>query len=228
MIHQRKYELANIGLRDIFKIKSLPPLQLAEQELRIKSDQQKKKSESVEKLRLDWNAPKRCVEFHNSAQFSYVGRWGEMLRQLGPTLGKGFLTALIGPQGPGKTQLAYEMMRTSTENLRSARYILAAELFLELREPAQARNGVSEKMILEKYRRPSFLVIDEMGKRGQSQWENTTLCTLLDQRHRDMSDTLLISNDSEKEFQATLDASIKRRMSATGSIKVASWTAFGK
>lgn len=145
--------------------------------------------------------------------------WSEHLSKLRATIktGQGVMIGMVGTRGNGKTQAAVELMRDAIIRKATALYVTAQNVFMELR----ARNtSTSEADIVRKYREPLLLVIDEAGKRGGSEWENNVLFGLLDSRHGDMSDTILISNQTKQEFINAIGPSIASRMTEGGAFAV--------
>jgi len=179
---------------------------------------------SVAALRQNWNAPKRQL----SSQTLHDGPWGEMFASVVSKLGSGFLIALTGTHGPGKTKMGVELMKASTENLRSAKYMTATEFFIAIKTTYRKDSEESEESVLEAHARPRLLVIDEIGKRSENEWEDRLLFELVDRRYRDMTDTLLISNADKAEFTKSIGASLASRMNETGGIIECKWESFRK
>jgi DNA replication protein DnaC len=97
---------------------------------------------------------------------------------------------------------------------------------MKIKATYRPNSDQSELEVLNSFRRPSLLVLDELGKRGQSDWENTLLCELIDCRYRDMRDTILLSNQNQSGFEASVDDSIVSRINETGGIVECTWPSF--
>jgi DNA replication protein DnaC len=97
------------------------------------------------------------------------------------------------------------------------------EFFMEGKQSYRKDSDETEMGVLKRYRTPDLLVIDEIGKRGETTWEDTLLFELIDMRYRDMSDTLLISNQTQQEFTASLGPSLASRMKETGGVVECNW-----
>lgn len=184
---------------------------------------QKQRNKRIETLRSVWNAPRRHVQ---ATGIDRSGKWGEAERKLLNRIGTGYMVALIGIRGSGKTQLGIEIMRATTERLKSALYCTATGFFLDLTPDARKESGRCEKSIINDYAKPSLLVIDEFGKRGDSDWETRLLFHLLDRRYLDCKDTILIANQTREEFEKTVGPSIASRMSETGGIYECNWESY--
>jgi len=66
-------------------------------------------------------------------------------------------------------------------------------------------------------------VIDEIGKRGDTDWENNLLFHLLDKRYQDMTDTIVLANLTAEEMAKSLGPSLSDRMSETGGLIECTW-----
>lgn len=179
----------------------------------------------VATMRAGWNAPKRAMalECHD-----LTGEWGKRLGALTARLGTGFLVGLIGGRGPGKTQMGYELMKATTENLKRAYYATATEFFMAIKATYKREAEETEEDIVRQYRKVDLLVLDEVSKRGETDWEDRLLFELLDSRYRDMSDTLLISNEEKAAFESSIGPSVSARMRETGGIIQCNWPSFRK
>jgi DNA replication protein DnaC len=137
--------------------------------------------------------------------------WRECRDRLAQALGSGILLALIGEFSVGKTQLAVDLIHQTCAAGRSARYVTAVPLLLSLR--TEAHNVL---IALSDYVSPSLLVIDEMGARKHSEWEDLVLTTLLDQRYGGLKDTLLLSNERPDAFLPAIGRSVEERLAECG------------
>ena len=175
-------------------------------------------------LREKWNAPKR----HSAFKPPQDGPWGversKLRDMLEPSTGR--ILALVGGRGNGKTQLAVELMKLRTEALKSALFSSAVEFFIKIKSTYRKDSDTDEMEVLREFQKPSLLVIDEIGKRGGSEWENTMLFELLNRRYNDMTDTILIDNRTKAEFQETIGPSLASRMNEGGGIIECTWGSF--
>lgn len=151
-------------------------------------------------------------------------KWNRIDERLKARLGDGFIIALLGPRGTGKTQLGCSLCRAAAQAGRRCLYGSAMGFFLDIKE---SFNGAkSEKTVIEAYVSPSVLVLDEMQERGQSQWEDRLLTHLIDRRYSEKKDTLLLSNQTSKQFQEAMGESVVSRILQTGGIAVCDWESF--
>lgn len=186
------------------------------------ADERRLRRESVERLQSDTNAPKR----HWDCILDMDGEWGQKLNSLRPRIGSGFMVAFVGTRGNGKTQMAVQLIRDATERLLSARFCTASEFFMAIKSTYKKESSETEFDVVVCYRAPKLLVIDEIGKRSDSEWENTLLFELLNKRYNDMTDTIVIDNRSSAEFQAAIGPSLASRIAESGGIIEFNWPSF--
>jgi DNA replication protein DnaC len=176
-------------------------------------------AERVELLRQAWRVPKR----HQITTASRAGEWGKKLAMIESRLGQGSMFGICGLRGGGKTQMAVEAMKFATLNGMSARYIKAVDMFQRIRASFRRDSPESEVDVTKDFRRPKLLVIDELGKRGESDWENNLLFSIIDDRYSDMTDTIMVANLDQSGFLQCIGQSLASRMNETGGMILADW-----
>jgi DNA replication protein DnaC len=129
----------------------------------------------------------------------------------------------VGTRGNGKTQMAVEAMRTATQRLLSAQYHTAISVFSRIKATFRKDSKESEDDIVRALLKPKLLVLDEVGKRGESDWENTLFFSIVDKRYGDMTDTILVANLEPTAFGECIGASLASRMNQTGGFILADW-----
>src|SRR5437762_872560 len=95
---------------------SLTPEERETRESRSREFAKEQHARDVQQLRYNWNAPSRQLV---RKEIDRNGPWGVKEAELTKILGTGFLVALVGGRGPGKTQMAVELMKSATERLQS-------------------------------------------------------------------------------------------------------------
>jgi len=181
---------------------------------------------STLKARDNWGLPLRYAKTEPDKNNSQP--WSVKYRELVLRVKTGFLSCLSGGRGVGKTQMAAELMKLVTSDGRPARYTTATRFFMAIKATYKHDQTRTESDVLDEFRRPSLLVIDEIGKRSESEWENNLLFELLNSRYGDMTDTLLIDNRTPKEIEQAIGDSIISRMIETGGIIKCDWESFRK
>lgn len=181
-------------------------------------------AKAVAGLRGNWGAPLR----HVKRQATRAGEWAEWAAKLDALSARlsapgGLMAALVGLRGNGKTQMAVELMRLGTAAHRSARFITAVGLFMKIKATFRRDATASEEDVLNEFRKPHLLVIDEFEKRSDSVWENNLVFELLNARYNDEKSSVLIANDSAAGFAEYAGASIARRINECGGVVECTW-----
>lgn len=157
---------------------------------------------------------------------SMSGPWWKVHEQVIGMLGRGVTVCLTGVRGNGKTQIAVDAILTMTMTGRAARFITAQRLFMEMKGSFDAGSRLSEAQVMDSFRRPKLLVIDEIGQRAETEWENRTFFELLNARYGDMTDTILTANLEPDKLASSLGSSLISRMSEGGGIIQCPWPSF--
>ena len=153
------------------------------------------------------------------------GGWMQQGSLLRCRMGRGCLVALLGPPGSGKTQMAVELIRGECGKLRTCRYTTVIEFIMEIRATFGA-TGLSELDVFRRHCEPELLVLDEVGERGESAWEDRQLGFLCDKRYRSMIDTVLISNQRRRDFLESVGPRVAGRLQETGGVVECTWKSF--
>lgn len=180
--------------------------------------------------RRSWNEADIPVRHANAVEGlreTATGPWKETYLEIRGMLGSGFLTALLGPRGTGKTQLAVCLLRTMAACRFSVKYVKAMDLFRRFRSTFH-KDGPSEIQLVDEFSRYGLLVIDEAHERGNSEFEDRTLTNLIDRRYDRGVDTLLIGNQTPEAFAAAAGPSIVSRLHETGRCIVCNWQTYRK
>lgn len=119
----------------------------------------------------------------------------------------------FGPNGTGKTHLAYAAIKHQINQDNNARYILAADYFDLIRKSFS--ETVPE---LKQYENCDYLVIDEIDKRYGSQTEFISLYRLINHRYNDMKPTVIITNSNKEELIDVIGSSSFDRIREDGEI----------
>lgn len=167
--------------------------------------------------------PKRHA---SNANLDRTGEWGRKETVLQAKLGSGFLVALIGNRGPGKTQLGVELIKHFIKTKRKQGYFCSATQFFMAVKASYKHETECEEDVINRFVGYGLLVIDEIGQRSETEWENRLLYELLNRRYNAMKDTLLISNQDKATLQSALGSSLASRMDETGGIIECNWQSY--
>lgn len=182
------------------------------------------KQEKIKELTKAARLPHR----HAGKVLEFDGEWKSNFETIHKKLGTGFLVALIGIRGCGKTQMAVELIRGNIERLKPSEFTTAMDIFLAVKSTYRKDSEIDEREIVSKFCEPRLLVIDEIQERAESPWEDRILTHLINRRYNDERDTLLIGNLTPEQFAANVGPSILSRLTETGGIIQCDWASFRK
>lgn len=183
------------------------------------------REERIKELLKAANIPYR----HAQREQHQGDEWNEKLHSLQKKLGTGFLVALVGLRGCGKTQIGVELIRDNIKTrLKSSLFTTAMDIFLAIKSTYRKDSEGDEREIVAQFSHPKLLVIDEIQERADTPWEDRILTHLLNRRYNDEKDTLLIGNDTPEKFCASMGTSIVSRLNETGGIIQCNWESFRK
>lgn len=208
-----------------FKMPNITLVSNAEMDKRIAQEQDAERQQKVKALMGDSGMPDR----HRRAPAGKLvdaTDWFKRLQKTREMLGSGFIVALAGTRGNGKTQLACELMKYSCHALRSAYFLTATRFFMTIKATYKEGNSETEMDVIDRFRKPRLLVIDEIGKRAESEWHSTLLFELMNSRYEDLTDTVVIDNRSVADLSQLLGASLISRINQTGGVIECNWPSF--
>jgi DNA replication protein DnaC len=182
--------------------------------------EEEQRSRTSATLMAQSGIPKRHL-----APFTPTGEaWLKIESRLKARRGTGFIVALCGNRGTGKTQLAASLARETACCGKTPIYQTAMGFFLDIKESFDGKR--SEKEVIDRYTRPSLLILDELQERGETPWEDRLLTHLIDRRYGAEKDTLLITNQTKEFFLQSIGESVASRISETGGIAVCDWPSY--
>lgn len=141
-------------------------------------------------------------------------------------LGTGSIIGFLGARGTGKTVMSVALANVALEKEHDVAYTTAHRLFMAFKDAYRTSSQYTESQMHSLFRKPSLLVIDEIGRRQESDWENRTLIDLLDSRYGDVKDTILISNQEKGVFDDAIGDSIVSRMKEGGGCLMFNWPSY--
>jgi hypothetical protein len=152
--------------------------------------------------------------------------WVKTRDQVIAMLGKGVTVCLTGSRGNGKTQIGVDAIMQMTLRGRPALFVTAQRMFMTFKGAFDDGAKRTEVQVLDGFRRPALLVIDEIGQRTESEWENRTFFELLNARYNDLTDTILTANLEPAKLMENLGLSLVSRMTEGGGIIACNWPSF--
>lgn len=207
----------------IDKLVSRSPEEIAESDARNREAEKAEYDRKSAQFFSNSSVPAR----HKHTVIENAGPWLDAWGRIQALLGEGSIIPIVGTRGSGKTQLAVEAIRKVCQLHRPCLYTKAMGVFLDIREGMKQKDR-SEREALQAFIKPSLLVIDAMEVRGETDFENRVLDYLVDLRYDAGLDTILISNQTRKEFGESLGLSIISRVHESGDIIECTWSTFRK
>lgn len=139
----------------------------------------------------------------------------------------GFLVALLGMRGNGKTQLAISVIDRCCRRGMTCRYVKALDLFRDIRRAytptARGEAGEAEADRIEEWAGFDLLVVDECDKRTEREFEQNIINNLLDIRYDERKCTILIANQDRAQFAVSVGDSVVSRIHETGEAFECNW-----
>lgn len=164
---------------------------------------------------------------HSDLQYPRGEQWMRVRDRIAEMFGTGFLVAVIGDRGRGKTQMAVDLVRMYIEQDRgTALYVKAMAVFIALRETYRPDASSTERKVIADFARPALLVIDAIEVRGDTSWEDRVLNHIVDIRYDARKDTLLVGNVAKDEVVTVLGHSIISRANETGGVIHCDWGSY--
>jgi DNA replication protein DnaC len=170
----------------------------------------------------------RVPDRHAKKEELIGSEWYACLGAVKSQLQTGFLIALIGTRGTGKTQIAVELIRENSRRNKTSRFLLAMDIFLSIRASYRKDSTIDEAKVVEEFCKPRLLVIDEIQERAETAFEDRILTHILNRRYNDEKDTLLLGNITHEEFRKAMGASIVSRLNETGGLITCDWPSYRK
>lgn len=130
----------------------------------------------------------------------------------------------IGVPGTGKTHLAIGLLRHIVEKGGTGSYTTVMDMLGRIRATFDRDHSETEAKVIDELAGCDLLVIDEVGRSLDSNYELAQFFRVLDTRYRDLRPTLLVSNLSPAKFREFLgDAVVDRLREAGGAVLVFDW-----
>ena len=170
-------------------------------------------------------------ERHSMQDFDYLAKkveWLAKYKIAKQVVFDGGLVILLGDRGNGKTQCAAAIMRDIcfSNPPKAAKYYVAREVGMVLREPYSKNSQLTERQAVAKFIKPHFLVIDEAHERMDTDHERKNLNFIVDKRYRDVLPTLFIANCGPDQLIDLLGPSICDRSLEGGKRLLFDWKSY--
>lgn len=124
--------------------------------------------------------------------------------------------AFAGGTGTGKTRLASSMLCYVLDKGGTGFYTTAMDLLGRIKDTYNDKATETERQVIEFFESRDLLVIDEVGKQVDSNYDQSQLFRMFDLRYRSLRPTVLVSNLSVEGLGAYLGTAIMDRLRETG------------
>lgn len=129
-----------------------------------------------------------------------------------------------GTAGTGKSHLAVGLLRHVGEKGGTGLYTTAGEMFARIKATYSPGATESEQAVTRALVDVDLLVIDEVGRTADTDWEKRTLFGVLDARYRHLKPVIVVSNLERAELIKYLgDALIDRLRESGGAMLLFDW-----
>lgn len=152
--------------------------------------------------------------------------WGGCFLKAYLSVGNGGSLIIIGKRGCGKTRMAAEISRAGKfpndigGGAKTSVYRRISEILIELKDSFRSKNGEGEGRVIKYLSSAGLLVIDEFQERGETDWENRMITTIIDRRYADSLPTILIANLEVEEIEQKISDSVISRINESGGVIV--------
>jgi DNA replication protein DnaC len=154
---------------------------------------------------------------HGMEQQRKVWDWArDYCNQFDLALQSGRSAVFSGSPGTGKTHLAIGVLQHIIEKGGTGLYCTVMSMLGRIKDTFHRDAHEHEADVIEAFRRVDLLVVDEVGKGIDSNYELAQFFRILDLRYQDLKPVLLVSNLGEIELRKFLGEPIVDRMREGG------------
>lgn len=147
----------------------------------------------------------------------YAGQWHDARRH-------GRCGVFCGGPGTGKTHLAIGLLRHVIEQGGSGTYTTVMDLLGRIKSTFHRESLETEQQVIDAVTRCDLLVVDEVGRSLDTNYEVAQFFRVLDIRYRERRPVLLVSNLNQVKLRGFLgDAVVDRLREAGGDLLVFDW-----
>lgn len=134
--------------------------------------------------------------------------------------GRGLL--FTGTVGTGKTHLAVAVANyLMYEKIIPVKYGNVTTLLGEIKSSYDKQSKESEAEIINALSKVSLLIIDDLGKEKSSEWSNSIIYSIINNRYENYKPTIVTTNLSIKELEDTVgDATVSRLIEMCDGVKM--------
>lgn len=122
----------------------------------------------------------------------------------------------LGSTGTGKTHLAIGILRHIVEKGGTGYYTTAIDMLARIKATYGKQAEEDEGKVVQMLESVDMLVLDEVGRQRDTEYENTQLFRILDRRSANMRPTIVVSNLNKASLVAFLGEALVDRLRENG------------
>lgn len=118
----------------------------------------------------------------------------------------------VGVPGTGKTHIACAMIAKLMAQGYSAAYLACPHFLLAARESQLMRSHEKTSLLIDRFKQPHFLVLDEFGTHTTQDVDYQILFSVIDGRYQRNLPTLMVTNLRHEDLKKTVDERFLERI----------------
>lgn len=131
----------------------------------------------------------------------------------GEVMASGANLVMIGPPGTGKTHLSCSILQNIIGQGFTGLFVTQSDLLKRIRASYEREAAQREEAVIESFRRPDLLVIDEIGVGiGNPATRTAQLHDVINNRYENRRPTVILSNLTEEQLRRYLGARLWDRL----------------
>lgn len=123
---------------------------------------------------------------------------------------------LLGAPGTGKTHLAIGLLRHILEKGGTGLYVTVMSMLGRIKDTYNTRAAETERTVIHDLTKCDLLVIDEVGRSLDTNYEIAQFFRVLDTRYQNLKPTILVSNLNKVKLTEFLGEALVDRMRESG------------
>jgi len=162
---------------------------------------------------------------HPMDQQEHVWHWARTYcTHFQTALQSGRSGVLLGGTGTGKTHLAIGILRHVIEKGGTGLYVTVMGMLGRIKDTYNAHANETEQKVIDELASVDLLVIDEVGRQLDTNYESAQFFRVLDMRYRSCKPTILVSNLNKAKLTEFLgEAMVDRLREGGGALLVFDW-----
>lgn len=154
----------------------------------------------------------------NAKDLRHEPEWTDARARLTKRIGTGFMVALLGNVGTGKTQLAVCIGLEAIRRKITVRYTTGPGLMIEIQKARSFSAKTTFAGLTYALINTGLLIVDEVGRTSMGDADSCILYHVIDERYQRRRDTLFVGNVTSDDFEQRLGPSVASRIVEAGGV----------